>query len=83
VRVTCRGGYAYVVGVLPGGQAIPLCRLRYGGSAHSFGFAVYPAARSRYEHAVLRTGLPAGTTRKPSTPPATVHLAGPGREPGG
>jgi hypothetical protein len=30
--------------VLRDGQQIPLCCLRYGGSAHSFGFAIYSAA---------------------------------------
>ena len=35
VQVTCRGGFAYAAGVLPGGENIPLFRLRYGGSAHS------------------------------------------------
>ena len=48
VEVTCRGAFAYVTGVLPGGEKIPLCRLRYGGSAHSFGFAIYSAAHDRY-----------------------------------
>ncbi len=56
VRVNYRGGFAYVSGVLPGGEQIPLCRLRYGGSAHSFGFAIYSAAREHYDDAVLRTG---------------------------
>src|SRR5271157_3077647 len=36
VQVTCRGAFAYVAGVLPGGEQIPLFRHRYGGSAHSF-----------------------------------------------
>ncbi|MGH3199764.1 MAG: hypothetical protein ACRDNT_28465, partial [Streptosporangiaceae bacterium] len=58
VQVTCRRGFAYVTGVLPGGDQIPLFRLRYGGSAHSFGFAIYSAARDRYEDAVLLTGMP-------------------------
>jgi len=70
VEVTCRAGFAYAAGVVPGGQTIPLFRLRYGGSAHSFGFAIYSAARDRYEDAVLLTGLPPEHPRKPSTPPA-------------
>ena len=54
-----------------GGEQIPLFRLRYGGSAHSFGFAIYSAARDRYEDAVLLTGLPSRHARKKhSTPPA-------------
>ena len=39
--------FAYITGVLPGGERGPLFRLRYGGSAHSFGFAIYSAARDR------------------------------------
>jgi hypothetical protein len=35
-----------------------LFRLRYGGSTHSFGFAIYSAATDRYEDAVLLTGSP-------------------------
>ncbi len=61
VQVTYRGAFGYITGVLRDGQRIPLCRLRYGGSAHSFGFAIYSAAHDRYQEAVLRTGLPAGT----------------------
>jgi hypothetical protein len=65
------GSFAYITGVLPGGEQVPLFRLRYGGSAHSFGFAIYSAARHRYEDTLLRTGQPAVTPRKHSTPPAS------------
>src|ERR1022692_1521385 len=62
VEVTCRGGFAYITAALPGGeQQQPLFRLRYGGSAHSFGFALYSHASERYEDAVLLTGRPPGT----------------------
>ena len=65
-----RGSFAYVTGVLPGSEQIPLFRLRYGGSAHSFGFAIYSPARDRYEDAILLTGPPIGARKKHSTPPA-------------
>jgi hypothetical protein len=81
VRVTCRSGFAYVAGVLPGGEQIPLCRLRYGGSAHSFGFAIYSAARERYEDSLLRTGLPIGTPQEALDTACTVHLTGLGHGP--
>ena len=61
VRARYHGSFAYITGVLRNGEQIPLFRLRYGGSAHSFGFAIYSAARDRYEDAVLLTGLPIGT----------------------
>ena len=54
---------------------IPLFRLRYGGSAHSFGFAIYSAASDRYEDAVLRTGLPTGTPQEALDTACTVYLA--------
>ena len=78
VQVTCRGSFAYVAGVLPGGEQLPLFRLRYGGSAHSFGFAIYSAARDRYEDAVLLTGLPVGTPQEALDTACTVYLTGHG-----
>jgi hypothetical protein len=67
--------------VLPGGEQIPLFRLRYGGSAHSFGFAIYSPARDHYEDAVLLTGLPIGSPQEALDTACTVHLAGLGHEP--
>jgi hypothetical protein len=79
VQVTCRGTFAYAAGVLPGGETIPLFRLRYGGSAHSFGFAIYSAGR--YENAALLTGSPTGTPQEALDTACTIHLAGIGHEP--
>ena len=62
-------------------RQIPLCRLRYGGSAHSFGFAIYSAARTRYEDSVLRTGLPTGTLQEALDTACTTHLAGLSHDP--
>ena len=81
VQSSYRGPFAYITGVLPGGEQLPLFRLRYGGSAHSFGFAIYSAAHGRYEDAVLRTGLPVGTPQDALDTACTVHLAGLGHEP--
>ncbi len=75
VEVTYRGAFAYVSGVLRDGEQIPLCRLRYGGSAHSFGFAIYSAAHDRYQEATLLTGLGAGTPQDALDTACTVHLA--------
>ncbi|MBO0822135.1 MAG: hypothetical protein J2P26_14960 [Nocardiopsaceae bacterium] len=76
VQARYHGSFAYITGVLPGGQQVPLFRLRYGGSAHSFGFAIYSAARDRYQDAVLRTGLPVGTPQEALDTACTIHLAG-------
>jgi hypothetical protein len=81
VQVTCRAGFAYVAGVLPGGEQLPLFRLRYGGSAHSFGFAIYSAARDRYEDAVLLTGFLTGTPQEALDTACIIHLAGIGHDP--
>jgi hypothetical protein len=82
VKVTYRGAFGYVTGVLANGENIPLCRLRYGGSAHSFGFAIYSAAHDRYQDATLRTGLPAGTPQEALDTACTIHLSGLCHEPG-
>src|SRR6476646_2575571 len=81
VRARYHGSFAYITGVLRNGEQIPLFRLRYGGSAHSFGFAIYSAARARYEDAVLLTGSPVGTPQEALDTACTVHLAGLGHEP--
>jgi hypothetical protein len=64
VHVRYRAGFAYVEGELPDGDRIPLMRLRYGGSAHQWGFALWLASRDGYEDNVLPTGLPAGTAEE-------------------
>src|SRR5580693_6974103 len=81
VQARYHGSFAYVTGVLPGGEQIPLFRLRYGGSAHSFGFAIYSPARDRYEDAVLLTGLPIGSPQEALDTACTFHLAALGYQP--
>jgi hypothetical protein len=56
VRVRYRGPLAYVDGVLADGEVLPLCRLRYGGYASSFGFAIYLASKDGYEDTTLPNG---------------------------
>jgi len=56
VQVRFRASFAYVDGRLPDGEVLPLCRLRYGGSATFWGFAIYLASGNRYEDSVLPTG---------------------------
>ena len=55
------GQFAYVEGQLPDGATLPLFRLRYGGSANSWGFAIHLASHDGYESAVLPSGSPVGT----------------------
>jgi hypothetical protein len=60
VVVRFRGRFAYVDGELHTGEVLPLCRLRYSGSASLWGFAIYLASRDGYEDSVLPSGLPIG-----------------------
>ncbi len=43
---------------------LPLCRLRYSGSATFWGFAIYLATSDRYEDSVLPTGAFEGTPQE-------------------
>jgi hypothetical protein len=63
LTVRFRGEFAYVDGATPDsdGQVQPLLRLRYGGSATFWGFAIYTWSGMRYEDSVLPTGAWEGT----------------------
>ncbi|MQA27490.1 MAG: hypothetical protein GEU94_18965 [Micromonosporaceae bacterium] len=61
VPIRYRGSFAYVDGRLPEGTTLPLCRLRYNGSASIWGFAIYLASRDSYQDSILPSGLPAGS----------------------
>jgi hypothetical protein len=77
LEVTCRGGFAYAAASPSGDdKPHPLFRLRYGGSAHSFGFAVYSSATGRYENSVLLTGRHTGTPQEALDTAATFYTAG-------
>src|SRR6266851_5222774 len=56
-----RGTLAYIDGEVRDGPTIPLCRLRYGGSANRWGFAVYLASRDGYEDSALPSGAFSGS----------------------
>jgi hypothetical protein len=56
VRVRFRANFAYVDGEISDGPTIPLCRLRYGGSASLWGFAIYRASHDDYEDSLLSSG---------------------------
>lgn len=61
IDVRFRANFAYVTGRLPDSQTIPLMRLRYGGSATRWGFAIYLASKNGYQDSALPTGQFAGT----------------------
>jgi hypothetical protein len=56
VHVCCRGRFAYIDGELPDGEVLPLMRLRYGGSAHRWGTAIYVASKDSYEDQIWFSG---------------------------
>lgn len=61
IQTRYRAGFAYVDATLTDGDTIRLCRLRYGGSAIRWGFAIYRASHDDYDDAVLPSGWPTGT----------------------
>lgn len=65
VEVRFRSQFAYIDGIDAHGEVHKLCRLRYNGSAHIWGFAMHGASHDDYEDSWLPTGGcplgPAGT----------------------
>jgi hypothetical protein len=60
VDVRFRGAFAYVTAHMPDTEPMPLMRLRYGGSAARWGFALYLASKDGYQDSVLPSGDLAG-----------------------
>ena len=56
LHVRYRAQFAYVDGELGNGERLPLMRLRYGGSAHRWGAAIYAAGTGKYEDQVWFSG---------------------------
>lgn len=61
VVVRYRSGFAHVAGESKGGEVFPLCRLRFTGVLHTWGFARYLASRDCYQDSILPSGLPTGS----------------------
>jgi hypothetical protein len=64
VQVRFRGRFAYIDGQLDSGEVLPLCRLRYAGSATVWGFAVWLASKDGYQDSFLPSGRPSGTPQE-------------------
>jgi hypothetical protein len=64
VEIRYRTNFAYIDGRLSDGRTLKLCRLRYGGSAHRWGFAIYRASHDDYEDSFLPTGAFVGTAEE-------------------
>ncbi len=77
VHVRFRSNFPYVDGRLPDGEVVRLCRLRYVGSATTWGFAIYRYSHDDYEDNVLPTACPQAAPKTPSTARATCTSARP------
>jgi hypothetical protein len=77
LHVRHRGAFAYVEGELVGGERVKLMRLRHGGTASRWGFALYYASSDRYEDALLPTGGLAGSPEDALDCACQLHLAAP------
>jgi len=77
VAIRYRAGFAYVDGVRTDGQVLPLCRLRYAGSASMWGFAIYRASHEDYEDSYLPTGTMGGTAEDALDTACGLYLGDP------
>lgn len=77
LHIRHRGAFAYIDGELPDGDTAKLMRLRYGGTASRWGFALYYASSDRYEDSLLPTGGLAGTPEDALDCACRLHLAAP------
>lgn len=77
VNVTHRAGFAYVVGITTDAEQLPLCRLRYGGSASIWGFAIYRASHHDYQPSLLPSGMAAGSPQEALDTACGLYLSDP------
>jgi hypothetical protein len=77
VKVRFRSIFAYVDGQIADGPVIRLCRLRYGGSASVWGFAIYRASHDDYEDSFLPSGSMAGSPEEALDCACGLYLADP------
>lgn len=64
LNVRYRGSFAYIDGTTTDGDSLPLCRLRYLGSPHVWGFAIYLASKDGYEDSILPRGTFTGAAEE-------------------
>jgi hypothetical protein len=77
LRVRFRAGFAYIDGDLGDGEVLKLCRLRYGGSASSWGFALYRASHDDYQDSILPNGAFAGSPEEALDCACGLYLGNP------
>lgn len=74
IDIRYRANFAYIDGRTTSGHTIKLCRLRYGGSAHLWGFAIYRASHDDYEDNYLPTGHQVGTAEAALDCAASLYI---------
>lgn len=74
ITVRFRAGFAYVAAELPGGKSLPLCRLRFTGVLHTWGFALCSAGNGSYRDNLLPSALPAGSPEEALDCAADLYL---------
>ena len=77
IAVRYRAGFAYVDGILTDGEVLRLCRLRYGGSASVWAFAIYRASHDDYEPCFLPNGLAGGSAEDALDTACGLYLGDP------
>lgn len=77
LHVRHRGTFAYVAGQLADGEQVKLMRLRYNGTAATWGFTLCLASSDTYENTVLPTGSLTGTPAQALDCACHLHLATP------
>jgi hypothetical protein len=64
LNIRHHGRFAYVEAQTADGTVLPLCRLRYGGYANQWGFAIYQANNDGYQDSMLPSGQHVGTAEE-------------------
>lgn len=83
VATRFRGSFAYVTAHLTDGDELALMRLKYAGSARTWGFAIYRASHNEYDDSWLPDGHPAGSPEDALDTVCGLYLTNPppGSEP--
>lgn len=77
LRLRFRGAFAYVDGAVADEEVLPMCRLRYLGSANHWGFGLYLASSDKYEDQILPTGSFTGTATDALDCACSLYVARP------
>ena len=77
VQVRYRAGFAYIDGLLPDGDLLRLCRLRYAGYTNQWGFAIYRASHEDYGDSYLPTGSMGGAAEDALDTACGLYLGDP------